>query len=364
MIANLQKKLSAIQEQPSQQKALIGFDGYIDLIQKVVKSSTNSSKEYYSCLREMGLHISSAADKSAQLEICTLTRKAGGNAPIMANALAHLGIRNYCVGTMGYPGIQDCFLQMHENCTLVSVGEPGTTNALEFDNGKLMLSETSTFDSLDLNYILNLKGSSSVSDYLHDSSLVAMVDWANLPLCTQLWKQMHQFISDAGLLNRTYFFDLCDPSKKTKAEIEEALQLIGSYKELGRVILGLNENEAVKIYNAIHSSSVLPGNSVQLNDMVQNIYQSVDVDILLVHPNDRSLIATKNGIATFAGHIVKDPKVLTGGGDNLNAGFCFGLLNSFSIEECALIGMATSGAYVKNGRSPGIPDLIAYLNNF
>jgi sugar/nucleoside kinase (ribokinase family) len=55
---------------------------------------------------------------------------------------------------------------------------------------------------------------------------------------------------------------------------------------------------------------------------------------------------------------------LTGGGDNLNAGFCLGLLNNLSIEECMLAGMATSGAYVQNGFSPSMDDLIEYLKTY
>src|SRR5690606_34381594 len=147
-------------------------------------------------------------------------------------------------------------------------------------------------------------------------------------------------------------------SKKTTDEIREVLKVIGSYKELGTVILGLNENEALKVYKAIQSSKALSDNNSNLENIALNIYQFIDIDILLVHPNDRSLVVTKEGVASFKGHVVKDPKVLTGGGDNLNAGFCFGLLNSFTIEECAVLGMATSGAYIQNGSSPAIPDLI------
>lgn len=364
MIENIIEKLKALQGQPLQDKALVGFDGYIDLIQKVVKSSGKESKQYYCGLGEMGDHIAAAAGKSAQLEICTLTKKAGGNGPIMANSLAHLGIQNHCIGTMGMPAIHETFSHMHSNCNLISVGEPGVTNALEFEDGKLMLSELSTFDTLDWTYILDLQGTSRIDQYLSESSLIAMVDWANLPLCTRLWKQMHRHLQRAGFSGKTYFFDLCDPSKKTPDEINAVLCVISAFRELGTVILGLNDNEALKVYQALEPPNAAACASRSLETISQDIFNAMDIDILLVHPYDRTVIATKDGVQTFNGRVVKAPRVLTGGGDNLNAGFCFGLLNLLSIEESALLGMATSGAYIQNGKSPTVEDLIVYLNHF
>lgn len=370
MISEIQKKLEHLQGKPLVNKAFIGFDGYIDLIQKVVKHSTRESRQYYNSLCDVGGHISAASGKSAQLEVCTVTKKLGGNAPIMANSLAYLGIENYCAGTMGYPDVQDVFLEMHERCKHLSIGQPGITNALEFEDGKLMLSELSCFDTLDLHYILRLKEAALLNKYLHESHLIAMVDWANLPLCTQLWKQMQVHIRNLNIVNKLYFFDLCDPSKKTADEIREVLEVISTFKALGQVILGLNENEAIKVYMALQGISLADGENqvlqdkYKLEDITAFIFNTMNIDVLLVHPSNRSLVATREGIISLSGRIVQEPKVLTGAGDNLNAGFCFGLLNSFTIEECMMLGMAASGAYIQNGKSPSINNLINYLQNW
>jgi len=61
------------------------------------------------------------------------------------------------------------------------------------------------------------------------------------------------------------------------------------------------------------------------------------------------------------GRVVKDPKVQTGGGDNLNAGYSLGITKGLEISQCILLGMAASGSYVLNGRSSKIEDLIDYL---
>lgn len=363
----LLQKLSALQQQSSSHKALIGFDGYVDLIQKAVQSSAANDREYYHSLNDIGEHIAAAAGKSAQIELRTITTKLGGNAPIMANALAQLGTANYCVGTMGYPQLHEVFQQMHHRCTVLSVGEPAKTNALEFEDGKLILSELGTFEQFDLNSILRLKGKDFLDKPLKESKLIAMVDWTNLPHCTQLWKQMHAHVNQLGLTEKIYFFDLCDPSKKTNLEIREVLQVISRFTELGTTILGLNENEALKVYYALHGVNPLDGEHIaaihtdDLTAVTQFIFNYVKTDAVVVHPVDRSLLVTKKGVITLPGKVVSHPKILTGGGDNLNAGFCFGLLNHFSLEESVLLGMATSGAYVQNGCSPTVSDLITYI---
>jgi sugar/nucleoside kinase (ribokinase family) len=145
------------------------------------------------------------------------------------------------------------------------------------------------------------------------------------------------------------------------------LHIIGQFSGIGKVVLGLNENEALKVYAALHSVNTTEGDSIKelqkvgLLNFARCIFEKLTIDQLLIHPVDRSVVITKEAQIEVEGRVVRKPRILTGGGDNLNAGFFFGLLSGFSVEECMLTGMAASGAYVKNGFSPSIPDLITYL---
>jgi hypothetical protein len=365
-------------------RALLGFDGYVDHIQKAVQTSIGDSQEHFQSLTDFGKHIAAAAGKSAQVELQTTMHKFGGNAPIMAHALAQLGASNTCVGTLGYPNLHDSFRQMHNGCTLLSIGEPAMTNALEFGDGKLILSETSTFKDLDLSHVIRLLGKEVLDKAIAGCRLVALVDWANLPKCTLLWEHFYAHLEALGLQDKIFFFDLCDPSKKAKGEIREILSVIGRYGRLGKTILGVNENEALKICRALTDAgpdgagspgaeganhtgkeaagSACPEPTSGLSGVAKFIFDRIEIDVLLVHPVDCSLIATRDGVTRLPGRVIDQPKILTGGGDNFNAGFCFGLLNDLSLEESALLGMATSGAYVRNGYSPSVTEVINFLN--
>ena len=93
-----------------QMPALLGFDGFIDTILRVV-DKRQSATEYteVETIEAFGKRIQAAAGKSANFELVVQAVKLGGNGPIMANALGALGVPvTYC-GMTGYPHTQNVF---------------------------------------------------------------------------------------------------------------------------------------------------------------------------------------------------------------------------------------------------------------
>jgi hypothetical protein len=384
LITSLIKALRNYEESGRKFKALVGFDGYVDKIQKVVKSKNGTTSVYYDTIAQIADHVATLAGVSGQIEIRNLELKLGGNAPIMANSLGALGIKNTCIGTMGYPDLYNVFEEMSSNCEVISIAEPAQTNALEFNDGKIIFSEVSTFEQLTWTYVAAIAGIDNLTKWIYESQVVAFVDWANLNHCTDIWQgilediivnlnpspsekeqntfyfsRKNLFKEDSnGMRHKNFFFDLCDPSKRSQEEILAALAVINRYNPYGRVTLGINENEARKVYIALDGEN---GESSDLQVITSYIFSKISVHQLLVHPTDRSIVCNKNGVFEVKGRLVPEPRILTGGGDNLNAGFCLGLLLDLSIQQTMLLGMANSGAYIANGVSPEIGDLIHYL---
>ena len=95
--------------------ALIGFDGYIDELMRVVESRDSAgTASYFQDITGFSRRIAAAAGRSADLEVVTDTIKLGGNGPIMANALAGMGVPTVCIGAMGYPEIRAEFKAKHQ----------------------------------------------------------------------------------------------------------------------------------------------------------------------------------------------------------------------------------------------------------
>ncbi len=358
-------KLSALATQELPYQMFVGFDGYLDYIQHVVKSKDSIGKStYFETITDLSKHLQTLAGKSGQLEVSTQEIKIGGNAPILANALASLGIKNYCFGAMGFPQLHAEFKSMHPLCELITFGMSGVTHAMEFKDGKLMFSDLGTFERVNWNYLKSIIGIDRFYTCIAKSQVVALVDWVNLPQATDIWRGMlAEVVRPLGNPNKHFLFDLCDPSKKSTEDIIQVLHLISEFANLGTVTLGMNENETRKVWLALKGLplSSSDANEQDLREITSFIYDALQIQYLLVHPTTYTLVCDKNGLQEIKGREVTQPKVLTGGGDNLNAGYCLGILAGFELGQCALLGMATSGAYIQNGHSPSIQELINYL---
>ena len=368
MTSPLQSLIDRLQRNApaTQHRAFVGFDGYVDKIQKVVRAKHSAAHQYVETISELSGLIQTLAGRSGQIELVTEATKIGGNAPIMAHALASLGVPNRCIGTLSDP----IFEQMHADCERVSLGPPAESNALEFGDGKVILSQVSVFERLRWSYVADEIGLDTLQKQYIDSQLVAFVDWANLPHGNDLWEGYltHIVETTPTATPPIFFFDLCDPTKRSADDIREALRIVARYAPFGSVTLGMNENEARRIYLALHGHS--PADTIRLSetpdlvDIAIYIQQNTAIPTVLIHPTDCSLIATADGVLRVSGRLVPLPKVLTGGGDNLNAGFCWGLLNGYDLPDCLRLGMATSGAYIENGISPTVQDLVVYVQKW
>ena len=364
-INELINKLENIKSDPIEKQVFVGFDGYIDKIQKAVKVRTKERVEYYQTLTDFAERIDMAAGKSGQVELVTQEIKIGGNAPIMSNALGALGIKSTCLGNAGYPNKHIEYENLHDKAKILSIGEPAETNALEFNDGKMILSELSTFRKINWEYVRDLIGLNIITQHLSESSILALVGWCNPDHATDVWRGILNEVMPNYSGKDLIFFDLADPTKKNKDDLLEVLDVINSYSKYGKVVLGINENETNKLFEIL--SAEYPDNLPENDNLTAKgrfIFSVMNIEGLLIHPTDRSIMITSDESIDIEGYIIEEPKISTGGGDNLNAGFCLGYILGFSMEESMILGMATSGAYVKNGKSPDIQELISYLKTW
>lgn len=367
ILSDLKQQLGSISKQTAEKRVFVGFDGFVDEIKKAVRQKELNKTLYFKTLQEFSARIAAASGKSGQVEIVTQKIKLGGNAPILSNTLGRLGVPTVCLGSMGYPQIHEVFAGMSDRCELMSVQNPRKSDAVEFEDGKMILSELSVYDEYNWEYIKKHADMERVTAAILKSDMLAFVNWVNLPHASDIWSGvLEDIIKPSGKTDFLFLFDLADPSKKTPWQIDEVLGLMSSFFPYGKVTLGLNENETIKIWAAINNidrndydfSQKIPS----IREAGAEVYKAMNIDALLVHPIDRTILFHQNEILEMKGRLVTEPKVLTGGGDNLNAGYSLGLLAGLSWAHCMLLGMAVSGAYIQNGASPDIKEIENYIS--
>src|SRR5205807_3183768 len=136
--ASTSAKLTAAAPTLKKLPATIGLDGFVDEIIAVVdKRQDNVRYEPIGTIAQLGTKILNAAGQSSNYELVVKQKKLGGNGPIMANALACAGLKVNYLGNLGLPAIHPVFEEFAARAHVVSIADPGHTDALEFDDGKL-----------------------------------------------------------------------------------------------------------------------------------------------------------------------------------------------------------------------------------
>jgi ketohexokinase len=358
-------KLLKLVEPATHLRAFLGLDGFVDeIIHMVDKRESAESFQRLTTMTKFAERIAAAAGKSTNIERVVERTKLGGNGPIMANALARFGIRVTYVGALGYPVMHPVFTEFAQRAEVHSICEPGNTNALEFDDGKVMLTKTSHFSEVTWPTIQARYSRDKFIENFSTADLVAFVNWTQVPYMSELWAALlREFCPNPSASRRSIFFDLADPEKRTSKDICRALELISSFERYFDVILGLNEKEACEIGEALGIPQ--PEHSREsLAQLSRQIQKRTAVTTLVVHPVTYALAVSNGAVSMVDGPYIVKPVITTGAGDHFNAGFCLGKLLGFDNEGSVLLGVTTSGYYVRYGQSPGIPELVGMLRDW
>jgi len=346
-----------------QRRVTIGLDGFVDEIISVVDKRESADKfTRVSHLTTMGGRITAAANKSTNVELVVERVKLGGNGPIMANALAAAGTRVTYIGNLGYPHLHPVFEELAKRATVHSIAEPGRTDALEFDDGKIMLGKHASLRDVNWPNLLDRVGHQKLVELFAQADLIGLQNWTMLPHMSDIWQHVLDEICPQLTTRPTLFFDLADPEKREPKDIRHALDLITRFQKFFDVYLGLNEKESFAIgevlgYRGAHESEAA------VKTVTQYVFDKMKVAGIVVHPRAYAVAANATGVVKAQGPFVERPLISTGAGDHFNAGFCLGKLIGADNEIALQLGVATSGYYVRTAKSPTPTELVEFLRS-
>ena len=358
-------KLEAAAPHVPKLQAFVGLDGFVDEIIHVVdKRSDAENFQRVPSIAKLGERITGAAGKSTNIELVTKLIKLGGNGPIMANALASLGIKVTYLGTLGYPDLHPVFKKFAQNADVFSVAEAAHTDALEFEDGKLLFGKMVPLNDMTWANIQARFGLDKFKVHFSGSDLVAFVNWTMIPYMSQIWESLlSELCPTISGPRRKIFFDLADPEKRQAADIRHALNLIQKFQTHFDVILGVNEKESYEI-GAVLGIPARPHTPEGVSAMALEIAEVLNIDTLVVHPVAYALAVSGGSLALVQGPFIPTPLITTGAGDHFNSGFCTGKLLGLSLAECVLCGVTTSGFYVRTAQSPSVLQLAGMMRDW
>lgn len=355
------RTLAVMQNNSEKKRVCIGFDGYIDTLYRVVKTRKNIQDcECFLTISSFADRVIKAAGRSADMELQLVSKRMGGNAPLMAEAMACLNASTRCIGTMGYPEPDDLFSENQVQFIPESIAPCAESIAFEFMDGKLMFGNTLPLQVLDWDRITRVCNLDILRQWYCISNLWAVVNWSFVLNCNGI---LEGFLRDVvepcdpdG--EKIIFFDLADPSGRSKADMQHLFALMKKFSAKNRVVLSMNENESVLIADALD----LQGEELTAEERAEAIRERLDIWMTSIHGLDYAVAATEDQIVQEKGIFVPNPTISTGGGDHFNGGFATALIHDLSAKEAIGFGNLVSSCYVSNGSSPALEDLQVYLD--
>lgn len=346
---------------PVSPAVFIGLDGFVDRILRVVDKRYDA--ENYRCVRNLadyGQMVSEAAGLSLNVEVVCDRSQLGGNGPIMAKACAALGAGVSCLGALGLPDIAPEFSDLAKAAALYSFSEPAETDSWEFNDGKIIVSHLQPLNRMSWAGLQRHFSIDWLRAIFDGADLIALNNWTMIPAMSDIWRQLQlRVLPDLNPKDRMFFFDLADPSKRTREDVFSALELLSGFMPYGRVLLSCNKRELLQLAEILKVDAPRE----ELCRTAEDIRRKVGIWAVSVHTLNGACSASEEGRAEAEGFYTPKPLISVGGGDHFNAGLAWALLCGLSWHEALLTGSAVSGYFVRNGISPTPTDLISFLES-
>ena len=366
-----EKTLTELKEQASNVsgiRVLVGIDGFVDKIVHPVDQRHGPGDQYerIKTIAEFGGRISSAAGKSANIELAPVVEKLGGNGPIMANAQFAHGLQVRYIGALGKGTVHPVFDEFSTKTRAISITDPGVTHAAEFTDGKIMLGSMASLDEINYESICQAAGGEeALKQIFSENNCIAMVNWTMIPYLSEVFSDFVEKLLPAIPANheRVFFFDLADPEKRSREDLLSVLKLFSKFQEFGKVILGLNYREAEQV-DELLGFDPLEKTPQNLQTVAARVRDTLSIDTVVIHPVECAACATLEGTAYVSGPLCENPKITTGAGDHFNSGFVTARLLGLSPEASLTVAVATSGSYVRTAISPSLENLAEFIGSW
>jgi len=357
--------------------AVVGFDGFVDSIIKVVDQRHSMAPEDFrpvSTITGFADRCAAAAGKSTNIELHVVERRFGGNGPLLAAGMGSLGASVTFIGAVGSQNdpavLSPVYQSMADRCAKVYPVVPAAqTDALEFEDGKLMLGKTASVQAVSWKLLKETIGLDTLRAIYEDATTIGIVNWVMLQGVEGIWRGLMDevFPKLSKKHPRRMFIDLCDPAKRTDEDVRRAAGFLTELAGFMPVTLGLNQAEAERIGRVLGVDIYEgPGNqslSSAMEHAAATIRAKLGLACCVVHPREGAAAADAQATAWFEGPFTIKPKISTGAGDHFNGGFAMAQNLGLDLAQCLAVGCAVSGAYVRDARSPSRDRLAEFLRD-
>lgn len=365
-------------ERLAQIEAVVGFDGFVDSIIHVVDKRHSMKRDDFNrigTIPEFAARCGAAAGRSANIEMVVQDVRFGGNGPLFSSAMGRLGVKVSYIGAVGQAeapeSLDPVFQPFVDRCrTVIPICSPGRTDALEFEDGKIMFGKTEPVQAATWNRVKEVVGIERLIAMYDTARLISVVNWTLCGGVEGIWAGLRDEVLPHLSKNpqRRMFVDLSDPAKRTDEDIRRAMGMLSSLQPRVPVTLGLNLAESGRIAKVMGVEAYDDEHNRSLTEMVpeaaERIRRRLGLECVVIHQHTGAGASDDTGeIGWFTGPYTRKPRISTGAGDHFGGGFSFARCAGLGLLDSLAAACGVAGAYVRDAQSPTLERLVKFLGD-
>jgi hypothetical protein len=342
-------------------KILLGCDGFVDETYEIVEVRT-SRDEFppMKKLRQFGELIVARADGGVGVELVPKRRCEGGFAINTGRVAARLGLRPILPGLYGGQTIDPAYEEFKDICDLESLGDPALTIALEFGDGKVLMSNLEAVSSLSWQDFNNHFGAAKLKDMFSEVDILGLGYWsltANFDDLFNGFMQQYETLSPP----RRMFFDFADIKKKSSASFIQSLDLIKMFNSKIPMTFSLNEHEVLELLSrvGVPHPQLTPE---AITPALKSAREKIGFDEVVVHtPEFAAASSAVEGEAYAIQERQTSVRRLAGAGDSFNGGFLCASLGNLPLKNRLVLANAVAAYFVTHANAPTKEELLVQI---
>ena len=345
----------------ARRRVVVGFDGYLDRVREVVADRSDpTSYERLPRLADFRDRLDRSVEAGSSLSFEWLAdgRRTGGHTCHLARAFGTWDFAPTLVGMYGDP-VRETFRDEFGEYDLETLGEPGVTDAVEFDDGKLMLTEIGDTMTLDWAGLDDRFGHDRLLERLDGAALLGVGYWSETPRLPTILQGLRDHWADIETPPETVLLDPGDVRKLDADRLRSGRQAISELTDVTAVVVSANRAETGVLADAYAGEA-----DREFEAAAEAVFDALEPTWFVGHGIDRSVVVTADGTDSVAVPAVAEPEMTTSSGDHFNAGLGLARISGLDPAAAVVVGNAVAGHFVRTADQPALDDVRAFVDDY
>jgi hypothetical protein len=214
--------------------------------------------------------------------------------------------------------------------------------------------------------IVSQIGMEELRKLFSQSRVIPFADWTDVHQAADLWYGLlADVIRPLARNDWEFIFYLGNPASSHFFDVDEILDVMGSFTRSGNVTLALDEREASGLWSILFAGKSAPEfdtHDPQARGRYRAIFQTLDILRLIIYSENNAVLIMQDSYFEIA----RPPVPAHNGHERANfiEGYALGLKSGMEPAHCLALGIATAASVAGGSPIPARPEVLRFLSEW